>query len=102
MFKYEEVVRDSHGFWLHSALYGLVGEEPIESLLEAQDSELRYVDFYSDASHELQDLYEQGDPSEAVRRWSPTRPEGTDWLLIGIFAIDGPAACFARPVFIGG
>lgn len=108
MFQPEEVERDKYGFWYHSALKESQ-EEDITKVEGAEGMEFKFVSFESDASDELQGLYERGstlnvnDTSadgwvDAVRAWEPTKPEGDGWFLFAIYDTDdGPHACFTRP-----
>lgn len=103
MFQQETLERDEYGFCFHSAL-NKSEEEDITKIPEAEGMEFRFVSFESDASDELQDLY-QGNAGlesegwqDAVLAWNPLPPKGDGWFLLAIYDTDdGPYACFTRP-----
>jgi hypothetical protein len=91
----QAAMRDQHG-WL-SHLYMPVCDEDVsyKGLLSAFGIETTFISMESDDP----DMYEAYSESESndCSAWTPTVPEGPDWILLEIFDTeDGPMALFGR------
>lgn len=89
--------RDENGWCTHPDLPEWDESESGADVLARIGYEGDWVFMDGDADEKLVDAYfEDGEPSCAA--WTPTKPEGDGWLLVGIWDTeDGPVALFVRP-----
>lgn len=89
--------RDADGHVQHPDMDGIGWDEfDMGPQLRALGWESKTVCFETDASHEDQERYDEGN-SPDCSYWTPSRPEGAGWLLAAIYDTeDGPVALFVR------
>ncbi len=89
---------DEYGFFLHPDIPDTKEDESIVSPLKALGYEAAFVGMDVDAPEALIDDYFDKNDLSAVKRWTPTRPQGEGWTLVAKYDTeDGPYAMFVRP-----
>lgn len=89
--------RDENGHVQHPDMDGIGWDEfNMGPQLRALGWHSTTICFESDASHEQQERYDEGN-SPDCSYWTPSRPEGEGWLLAAIYDTeDGPVALYVR------
>lgn len=100
-----EVIRDSHGYWLHPLLKNMdtphgIKPNSIWDFIESHGHEWYRIYLTVDAPKPIAERYAGGDAN--VSDWSPSQPPGTGWFVLSIYDTeDGPECLWIRRIFDG-